>query len=120
MPYKESQRPTWATTEIEEMACVRELEMGNVFLEFVCGYPRVLADIFSVGFVPELLPQRRIKPFIKLVIALPLGFYRNGHLYLVNPLRKHGDVSPASRVGVPNFESSVARRKRQPTSSSKR
>ena len=120
MTYNEGQRPTWATTEIEEMARARELEQGNIFLEFVCGHPRMLADIFSVGFAPELLPQGRIKLFIKFVIAPTLGFYRNGHLHLVNPLPKHGDVAPASRGRVPNFESSVARRKRQPTSSSKR
>src|SRR5580704_3665152 len=117
MTYNEGQRPAGSTTEIEQTACARELEPGNVFLKFVCGQPRVLADVFPVGFAPELVPQGRIKLFIKVVIVPVPGFYRNGHVHLINPFRKCGRVAPASRVRVPNFESSVATRKRQPTNS---
>src|SRR5947208_15758174 len=104
MTYNEGQRPTWATTEIEEMARARELEQGNIFLELVSGHARMLADIFSVGFAPELLPQGRIKLIIKFVIAPTIGFYMNGHLHLVNPLPKHEYVQPSSRARLRTFE----------------
>src|ERR1700752_3550342 len=80
MTYNEGQRAARSTTEIEETACARELDSGNVFLKFVCGQPRVLADVFPVGFAPELVPQGRIKLFIKIVIVPAPRFHRNGHV----------------------------------------
>jgi hypothetical protein len=54
-------------------AGTRQLKARNILFEFLDGNPRVLADVFSVGFVPEPSHEGRIKLAVEVVIASNLG-----------------------------------------------
>jgi hypothetical protein len=56
-----------------------ELEARDIFGEFFGSGPRVLADIFAVGFVAELLHQRRIEGFVQVVVDWADGLFWVGH-----------------------------------------
>jgi len=97
----EGQGSAGTAAQIEKTAGARQCKSRNVVFELRSSYPRVLADVFAIGFQPELPHQRRIKVLIEVVITSVFGSGWILHKYLmrcrsltivcfINPFQKGG------------------------------
>jgi hypothetical protein len=67
--HEERQRTAGATSQIKEPRRPRNLQPSRVAAQILCRSPRVLPDIFPIGFKAKLTHQRRVKVVVQRLIA---------------------------------------------------